>query len=151
MRPPLVVPFHEASEPSPEIPAAHWDVKQSCAFVLQRTNESFNHSNASVLADGTEAGRDLFAFAPALKSIAPELASLVRDDVLGRASGSADGAIEYPLDIGGRRAIEEDREADDSPREVIDDDRDPPAERPRLRQRERHPRNPEARPGRDHC
>jgi hypothetical protein len=36
------------------------------------------------------------------------------------------------LDIGGRWTIEEDREANDSPREVVDNDGDPPAEWPRL-------------------
>ena len=56
MRPPLVVPFHEASERGPEIPAAEWHVKQSCAFVLQRANEAFDYGYASVLADGTDAG-----------------------------------------------------------------------------------------------
>jgi hypothetical protein len=79
MRPPLVVPFHEASEPGPEIPAAQWQVKQSCVFVLQSTDEAFDHGNASVLTDGTEAGLDLFGFAPALK---PE-----HSQISGRLSG----------------------------------------------------------------
>ena len=35
MRPPLVVPFDEASQPGPEIPAAQWHVKQSCVLVLR--------------------------------------------------------------------------------------------------------------------
>jgi hypothetical protein len=110
VRPPLVVPFQEASEPSPEIPAAKWDVKQTCAFVLQRTNESFNHGNASVLADGTEAGLDLFAFAPALKPIAPELASLVGDDVLGLGTVLLDRAIQKLLNCPGSRLLSEDHE-----------------------------------------
>jgi hypothetical protein len=50
MRPPLVVPFDEARQPGPEIPASHRDVKQSRVFVLQTTDEAFDHSNASVLA-----------------------------------------------------------------------------------------------------
>jgi hypothetical protein len=111
MRPPLVVPFQEASEPSPEIAAAQWDVKQSCAFVLQRTNESFNHSNASVLANGTEAGLDLFAFAPALKPIAPELASLVGDDVLGLGTVLLDRTFQQLLNCPGSWVLSEDHES----------------------------------------
>ena len=111
MRPPLVVPFHEASEPGPEIPASQWDVKQSCAFVLQSTNEAFDHSNASVLADGTEAGLDLFGFAPALEPIAPELATLVGDDVLWLGTVLLDRAIQELLNRPGSWLLSEDHES----------------------------------------
>ena len=108
MRPPLVVPFHEASEPGPEIPAAQWHVKQACVFVLQSTDEAFDHSNASVLADGTEAGLDLFGFAPAFEPIAPELATLVGDDVLWLGTVLLDCAIHERLNCPGSWLLSED-------------------------------------------
>ena len=110
MRPPLVVPFYEASKPRPEIPASHRDVKQSRVFVLQTTDEAFDQSNASVLADGTEAGLDLFGFAPALEPIAPELATLVGDDVLWLGAVLLDRAIQELLNCPGSRLLSEDHE-----------------------------------------
>ena len=71
VRPPLVVPLDEVSEPGSEIPASHRDVNQSCVFVLQSTDEAFDYSNASVFADGAEPGLDLLGFAPALEPITP--------------------------------------------------------------------------------
>ena len=100
MRSPLVVPFDEPSEPGPEIPASHWDVKHSCVFVLQSTNEAFDHSNASVLADSAEAGCDLLGLAPALEPITPELATLVGDDVLWLGAVLLDRAIQELLILG---------------------------------------------------
>jgi hypothetical protein len=110
MRPPLVVPFDEASEPSSEIPASHWDIKHSCEFVLQSTNEAFDQSNASVLADSAEAGCDLFGFAPSFEPIAPELAALVGDDVLWLGTVLLDRAIQELLNCSGTRRLSEDHE-----------------------------------------
>ena len=110
MGPPLVVPFDEASEPSSEIPASHRDVKHSRVFVLQTTDEAFDHSNASVLADGAEAGLDLLVFAPAFEPIAPELAALVGDDVLWLDTVLLDRAIQELLNCSGTRRLSEDHE-----------------------------------------
>ena len=111
MRPPLVVPFHKASEPGPEIPASQGHLKQSCVLVLQSTDEAFDHSNASVLADGTEAGLDLFGFAPALEPIAPELLTFVRDDVLWLGTVLLDRAIQELLNCPGSWLLSEDHES----------------------------------------
>jgi hypothetical protein len=111
MWPPLVVPFNEPSKLGPKIPASHWDVKHACEFVFQSANEAFDHRDASVLADGTEARLDLLAFAPALESVAPELAALVRDDVLGLGTVLLDRAFQELLNGPGTRWLSEDHES----------------------------------------
>jgi hypothetical protein len=111
MRPPLVVPFEEASDRGPEIPASQRDVKQSCAFVFESTDEAFDHRDASLLADGTEAGLDLCGLAPAFETIAPELATLVGDDVLGLGTVLLDRAIQEFLNGPGSRLLSEDHES----------------------------------------
>ena len=111
MRAPLAVPFDEASEPGPEIPASHWDITQPCVFVLQSTNETFNHSNASVLTNGTEPGFDLSVFAPALEAITPELFTLVREDVLWLDGVLLDRAIQELLNCPGTRRLSEDHQS----------------------------------------
>ena len=59
MRSPLVIPFHEASERGPEIPASQWDVKQSCVLVLESADEAFaklqSAERVSILVAGTVA------------------------------------------------------------------------------------------------
>ena len=52
-------------------------------FVLQRPDEPFDDRNTAILADGAESQPDLLASAPTLECLAPELRSLVANDVLG--------------------------------------------------------------------
>ena len=111
MRSPLVVPFHEASQPGSEIPAPHWDVKYSCEFVLQSADESFDHGNASVLADRAEAGCDRLGLAPALEPITPELTTLVGDDVFWLGAVLLDRAVQELLNRSGTRRLSEDHES----------------------------------------
>ena len=110
MRPPLVEPFHVSGEVGAEIPASEGHVKQSCAFALQSANEALDDSNAPVLPHGTEAGFDLCPFAPALETVAPELATLVGDDVLGLGAVVLDRAIQELLNSPGSGRPSEDHE-----------------------------------------
>ena len=53
------------------------------AFVLQGPDEPLDDGDAAVVADGAESRPDLATFAPSLEPLAPELRSLVANDVLG--------------------------------------------------------------------
>ena len=63
-----------------------------------------------------------------------ELTTLVRDDVAGTLSAVAHGTIEERLDLLGGRLGVEHREADASPRDLIDEYGNAPAEGPALGQ-----------------
>jgi hypothetical protein len=91
------------------------DENPARALVLHRAHEPFHDRDAPVLADGTEARSDTLASAPLLERFAPELTTLVADDVLGRPSNSSNGSVEKPLDFGGSGTLEENRETDHGP------------------------------------
>ena len=78
------------------------------------------------------------------EEVAPELPTLVGDDVLGRAPGVTDRSNQKSLNVTSRWMIAEDSEADHGAGVVIEHSTDPPTKWPRLGQGERDPRNPEA-------
>lgn len=51
------------------------------AFILQTQHESFNDHDTPMWANGAETGLDAFAITPALERVAPELLTLVADQV----------------------------------------------------------------------
>jgi hypothetical protein len=65
-----------------EIKFQRHDRQRGDAFGLQGFDEAFNDCDASVLTDCAKARPNLSAFAPGFEARAPELGSLVGDDVL---------------------------------------------------------------------
>ena len=108
----LVVPVEVEGQFSSHVTVAQWDDDSARALMLERADASFDHSNAAVLADSAKPRLDASALAPCLEALAPELATLIGDDVLGRATSSSNGPVEKPLDFGGGWTLEENRETD---------------------------------------
>ena len=72
---------------------AKWEQYDVRTAVLERQDESFNDRDTAVLANSTEAGRDPVVITPILEHAAPELLTLVGDDVFRGGTGGADGAF----------------------------------------------------------
>ncbi len=117
------------------------------ALLLHRSDESLNDGNARRLTDPSVARSDVSTLAPTLEAAAPELCSLVGDDVSGCGPARPDGTVKESLHLIRRWRLREDRETNEYSRDLIDRDGDPTTERPTLRQREREPRHPKSSPG----
>ncbi len=97
VRPTLIVPARIQRKLYARRILAKWHENNARAFVLQGQDESLDQGNTPVLADGAEAGCDPFAITPGLEHVAPELLSLIADDVFGRGTCVIDGAFEEAL------------------------------------------------------
>jgi hypothetical protein len=148
---PLVEPFHEERQLSPEVSASSGHADHASAFVFQSSDEPFDHGNAAVFSDGAESRLDALGLAAVLERRAPELATFVGHDVLGFHTVAPDRAIQEVLDGPGSRLRSVDHESHDSPRVVVDNDGYPPRKRPHLGQRKRRPRRPQAAEDGDDC
>ncbi len=69
----------------------------ACAFVLERQDESLDERNAPVLANGAKAGCDPLVVTPILEQVAPELRTLVADDIFRIGTRFVHGAFEKVL------------------------------------------------------
>jgi len=87
VRPMLIVPVEMEGQFSPHVAASQWDDDSGCALILERADESLDHSDATILSNGAKSRLDAFAFAPSFETVTPELRALVADDVLGFALG----------------------------------------------------------------
>ena len=113
------------------------------ALVLHRSNEALDDGDAAVLAERAVARADAVSSAPrAVRAL--KLHSLIGDDVLGDRSGVPDAAIEESADFVVGGLLFEDGPCDHVAGEVIDDDRDPGAKRPALRESLWDPWHPES-------
>jgi len=90
----LIVPVRKTRELLVERVRAKWYQNDARAFVLKTQDESFNEYDTSVLANGNEAGCDPYAITPILEHAAPELLTLVADDVFWDGTGVVNGAFE---------------------------------------------------------
>ena len=110
----LVIPVNEKSELILESRLPHRDHPATCSLTFHRSDEPLEDSDAAVLPNSTEPWLDVSRTAPGLETVAPELPSLVTDEVLGRCARSLDGPVEKRLDVFRRRQIVEDGEAHDT-------------------------------------
>jgi len=149
VRPVPVVPADVQRQLALESRPAVRNKQPSRALVLQGADHSLDDRDTAVLADGSESLADASSSAPPSKPLVAELVALVGDQVAGAGPSLADGSAEERPDRDGSRLLVGDSNAHDSPRVVIDDDRDPPTERPALRQGPGEPRRPEAERSRD--
>lgn len=81
-----------------------------------------------MLSDGPEQRADTLETTPSVEGITPELPTLIRDDILGRATNPTHRLAKGPLNLLRGGTTEEDRKADQGTGEVIDHDGDPPTE-----------------------
>ena len=145
MRPFRVVPGGVVIELASECRSRQRNDRQKpCALVLQGTYEPLDHGEAAVLADGAEALLDAATPAPCSEIVRSELHAVIRDDVPRPEAELAANAIEPSRGLERRWLLLESRCPHHAAREVIDDDGDPPTERPTLRHGKRKPRDPES-------
>ena len=100
----LVIPVNEQLELILESCLAHRDQPLTCSLAFHRADETLDDRDAAVLPHGAKPWLDRPATAPGLEAIAPELPSLVTDEVLGRCSRGWDGSVEKRLDVFRRKA-----------------------------------------------
>ena len=111
----LVIPVDEQFEFVLESCLPQRDQRTACSLTFHRPDEAFDDRDATVLANSAKPWLDRPSAAPGLEFIAPELPSLVTDEVLGRCARGQDGPVEKRLDVFRRRNIAEDGEAHDAP------------------------------------
>ena len=110
----LVIPVHEQFELILECCLAQRDQPATCSLTFHRADEPFEDRDATVLPNGAKPWLDRPSAAPGLEAVAPELPSLVTDEVLGRFVRGLDGSVEKRLNVFRGRQIAEDDEANDT-------------------------------------
>ena len=110
----LVVPVNKQFERILKSCLAHRDQPSTCSLAFHRADEPLDDRDAAVLPHGAKPWLDRPATAPGLESIAPELPSLVTDEVLRRCARESDGSVEKRLDVFRGREITEDGETHDA-------------------------------------
>ena len=144
MRAPFVVPVDERKKLATACFSLRRYQNSSRVLVLYASDQTLDHGDAAMLADGTVSRRlDAFAFDPTTKRVAIEDAVPVTDDVFWRRVGTTDRPSQEDAHGTTVWPVGNDADVDNSAREMVDDDSDPPTKRPALRQSERQPRCPE--------
>src|SRR5208283_700017 len=110
---------------------------------LEGANVPLLHGDAAMPANCTKPSANLVVVAP-VEILLAELAALVAHRVLGRASSTPGRLIKHNADLLGCRSPLEGCKAEGAARPVVDDDGNPPAERPELGEGEGEPARPEA-------
>jgi len=113
-------------------------------FVLERTDESLDHSDAPVSAYGAMARLDCPSLAPSPESGTVELRAFVGDEMLRSTADCANCPSKECSNLQRGRLFPENRKAHNRCRKMIDHDSHMPHKRPRLGQRKRKPRDPAA-------
>ena len=109
-----VVPVNEQFELVLKSCLAHRDQPSTCSLTFHRADEPFDDRDTAVLSNGAKPWLDCPETAPGFEAIAPELPSLVADEVLRRCARDSDGSIEKGLDVFRGRQIAEDSETHDA-------------------------------------
>ncbi len=78
----LVIPVNEQFEFILKSCLAHRDQPATCSLTFHRADEPFDDHDTAVLSNGAKPWLDLPSAAPGFEAIAPELPSLVTDEVL---------------------------------------------------------------------
>ena len=92
----LVVPTQKASKLTAESCLSLRNQDAASAFVLQGPDGSFNHGNATVLANRTVAGPNSFTPTPRPERLAAEGFVLVADQIIGRSTSASNAAFQKP-------------------------------------------------------
>jgi len=123
------------------------DRQQPRALVLHRLDESLDDGEAAVLPDGAESLLDAATAAPRDERVGGELRTVIGDEVAGPMADLPAESVQEGRHLAGGRLLLEVRGSHGTSRKVIDDDRDPPTERPALGNGERPPGDPESADG----
>jgi len=110
-----VVPARSRVDVFAHLPEVQRNQQASEALILERPDESLDYGDAAVLTHGAESRLDLAASAPTLERLAPELRSLVADEVLGLGLVVADRLGKKGADLVTVRLLREDGDAHDIP------------------------------------
>ncbi len=78
----LVIPVDEQLEFIPESCLGHRDQPATCSLTFHRPDVALDDGDAAVLPNGAKPWLDRPSAAPGLEAVAPELPSLVTDEVL---------------------------------------------------------------------
>src|SRR5262249_15223571 len=112
--------------------------------------EPLDDGDTAMLANRAKARSDIVPLAPAPVSLGgKELPSLVADQVSWCSACRRNGRSQENAQVDGSWYRAEQSKSECTTGVMVQDDRQPPAERPRLRQRERKPGTPEAHLRRD--
>ena len=110
----LVIPVNEQLELILESCSTHRDQPATCSLAFHRADEPLDDRDAAVLPHGAKPWIDRPSAAPGFEAIAPELPSLVTDEVLRRCASDSDGSVEKRLDVFRGRDNTEDGETHDA-------------------------------------
>ena len=132
MWPMLVVPSKIAAEFPAKRRSALRDESPASNFVLHGSDEAFHHRDAPVFSDRAKPRANCVALAPSLEGLAPEDTVFVADQILGRGLSSSDRPSEKRACRQRVRPLGKDREAHRASRIVVNDNGQPPTERPAL-------------------
>lgn len=144
MRPILVVPADEVNQLAAEGIALVGHEQQSGALILERADEPLDDRYAPILTDCAESLPDTSTTAPLSEPEIDELPAVVGDEVSWDGPHLLDGPAEERSHLNRGRHVRECGDADRTTGIVIDDDSDPPAERPLLGQSPGQPGGPES-------
>jgi len=95
----LVVPVGEEHQLPAKSVTLVGDQQSPRTLALQRTNETFDHGDAAILADGSEALPDAPAGAPPPEALVGELPPVIADEVLRRGPCSPGRTTEKAPDV----------------------------------------------------
>ena len=144
------VPLEEDGELRVESVSLKRDDNPSRAFVLHRPDQPLDQADTPMLADRAVPWTDALRATPGFETGTVELPLLVADQIPRSLAHCSNRAAQERSKNPGSGFLGEHGETLNFPGEVIDDDGDPPAERPLLGHGEREPRGPEAAEGRDY-
>ena len=121
-----IVPGDVEHQLQPESGETERDKDQSPgALGLDGADASFDHREASVLADGPESVPDPAASAPAFELLRDELRALIRNEVSGPPAHPPEKPLQKVSNRHGRRLAAINREAHHAPRVVVDGNPNP--------------------------
>jgi hypothetical protein len=133
VRPVGVVPAHGALHGHLERATPQRHHGQNTRAFLEGADATFHDSNAAPLADGAETLVDGVAATPLVQTMITELLALVGNQMPGCRTDAGNDPTEKLSDVHRTRLAQEKPEAQDASRIMIDNHRQPPAERPALR------------------
>ena len=112
-------------------------------FFFEAADESLLDGDAAMPANCAEPGANVVVVAP-FEVVLAELAALIADGVLRRASSTPARLVKYKADLGARGSPLKNSKAERAPRPVVNDDCNPPAEGPGLGEGKGQPTGPES-------
>src|SRR5208283_2637553 len=146
--PDFVVPALEPRQGSAEgavLERHHFVCK---TFFFEGADEALLDGDAAMPANCAEPGANVVVVAP-FEVVLAELAALIADGVLRRASSTPGRLVKYKADLGARGSPLKNSKAERAARPVVNDDCNPPAEGPGLGEGKGQPSGPKSCAGRD--